>query len=168
LMDYRMPKLNGGTACRHILAKDPNARIVLVSAWSPLDGADQSGALCFLPKPVELDRLSTTLQNIARTLPPPTQENSSDLLTPNSALPSPRSELPTPNSDLPSSISALPSPRSELPAFSDAGPMPVQCQSAPPVGRTDPVASSDVAPRTSPAKAKNSRGNHRRRDNRAR
>ena len=70
LMDYRMPKLNGGTACRHILAKNPAARIVLVSAWSPEDGADQSGAMCFLPKPVELDRLNLTLHNISQTLPP--------------------------------------------------------------------------------------------------
>src|ERR1700730_10918210 len=45
LMDYRMPKFNGGTACRHIIAKDPVARIILLSAWSPLDAADQSGAL---------------------------------------------------------------------------------------------------------------------------
>jgi len=70
LMDYRMPKLNGGTACRHILAKNPEARIILVSAWSPQDGADQSGAMCFLPKPVELDRLNITLHNICQTLPP--------------------------------------------------------------------------------------------------
>ena len=70
LMDYRMPKLNGGTACRHILAKNPAARIVLVSAWSPEDGADQSGAMCFLPKPVELDRLNLTLHNISQTLAP--------------------------------------------------------------------------------------------------
>ena len=31
LMDYRMPKLNGITACRYILAKDPNARVILIS-----------------------------------------------------------------------------------------------------------------------------------------
>src|SRR2546428_7169448 len=70
LMDYRMPKLNGGTACRHILAKDPAAHVILVSAWSPLDGADQSGALCFLPKPVDMARLHTALEMVARRLPP--------------------------------------------------------------------------------------------------
>jgi len=81
LMDYRMPKLNGGTACRHILAKNPEARIILVSAWSPQDGADQSGAMCFLPKPVELDRLNITLHNICQTLPPsaPAQKKIDDL-----------------------------------------------------------------------------------------
>ena len=70
LMDYRMPKLNGGTACRHIIAKDPVARVILLSAWSPLDGADQSGAISFLPKPVDFDRLGAALQNVERTLPP--------------------------------------------------------------------------------------------------
>ena len=70
LMDYRMPKLNGGTACRHILAKDPDARVILVSGWSPSDGADQSGALNFLPKPVDLNRLNATLQSVVLMLPP--------------------------------------------------------------------------------------------------
>jgi two-component system chemotaxis response regulator CheY len=69
LMDYRMPKLNGATACRHILAKDPTARIVLLSAWSPLDGSDESGAMCFLPKPVDLARLNATLLTIAQSIP---------------------------------------------------------------------------------------------------
>jgi two-component system chemotaxis response regulator CheY len=68
LMDYRMPKLNGATACRHILAKDPTARIVLLSAWSPLDGADQSGAMCFLSKPVDLARLNATLLTISQSI----------------------------------------------------------------------------------------------------
>jgi two-component system, chemotaxis family, chemotaxis protein CheY len=70
LMDYRMPKFNGGTACRHIIAKDPVARVILLSAWSPLDVADQSGALSFLPKPIDFERLNTALQNVERTLPP--------------------------------------------------------------------------------------------------
>ena len=71
LMDYRMPKLNGGTACRHIIARDPAARIILVSAWSPLNGADESGAISFLSKPVDLERLSATLQTVAQMLPAP-------------------------------------------------------------------------------------------------
>jgi two-component system chemotaxis response regulator CheY len=71
LLDYRMPKLNGATACRYILARDPTARVVLVSAWSPLDGADDSGAMCFLPKPVDLARLNATLLTISQSLPAP-------------------------------------------------------------------------------------------------
>src|SRR5437763_12463454 len=74
LMDYRMPKLNGGTACRHIVAKDPAARIILVSAWSPLDGADESGAMSFLPKPVDMERLNVALQNVEKTIAPSTPE----------------------------------------------------------------------------------------------
>lgn len=71
LMDYWMPQLNGATACRHIVAKDPAARVVLVSAWSPFDSTDESGALSFLPKPVDLGRLNATLLNVSHTLPIP-------------------------------------------------------------------------------------------------
>jgi two-component system chemotaxis response regulator CheY len=70
LMDHRMPKLNGVTASRHIIAKNPEARVVLLSAWSPLDGADESGAICYLPKPVEMARLNAVLLTISHSLPP--------------------------------------------------------------------------------------------------
>src|ERR1700758_5022271 len=57
LMDYWMSKLNGATACRNILAKNPDARVILVSAWTPLSELDDSGAISVLSKPVDLDRL---------------------------------------------------------------------------------------------------------------
>ncbi len=63
LMDYQMPKLNGATACRNILAKYPNARVILVSG-SPKEIAD-SGALAVLLKPVGLDQLYAALYNAA-------------------------------------------------------------------------------------------------------
>ena len=69
LMDYWMPKLNGATACRNILAKDPAARVILVSGWLPSNEASDSGALLILPKPVGLQRLETTLNTVARTIP---------------------------------------------------------------------------------------------------
>ena len=70
LMDYWMPKLNGATACRNIVAKDPMARVILVSAWSPANGIlGDSGALMLLPKPVDLDNLANALDNVAHTLP---------------------------------------------------------------------------------------------------
>jgi len=69
-MDYWMPKLNGATACRNILAKDPAARVILVSGWSPSDDASHSGALAILAKPVRLERLEQTLDAIAQTLSP--------------------------------------------------------------------------------------------------
>ena len=65
LMDYSMPKLNGVTACRNILAKDPAARIILVSAWSPSEEMVRVGALAILAKPVQLERLEAALKSAA-------------------------------------------------------------------------------------------------------
>jgi two-component system chemotaxis response regulator CheY len=59
LMDYNMPKLNGATACRNIVAKYPDARVVLVSALpKEFEG---SGAIAVLHKPVSLDQLYSAL-----------------------------------------------------------------------------------------------------------
>ena len=71
LMDYWMPKLNGATACRNILSKDPRARIILVSGWAPTDDANGSGAIAILPKPLDLNRLEAALHDVAKTLRPP-------------------------------------------------------------------------------------------------
>ena len=64
LMDYQMPKLNGATACRNIVAKYPDARIILVSG-SPKEIAG-SGAVALLLKPVQLDRLYAALYDAHR------------------------------------------------------------------------------------------------------
>ena len=61
LMDYSMPRLNGATACRNILARDPAARIILVSGWSPSNEVGAAGALTILTKPVRLERLEAAL-----------------------------------------------------------------------------------------------------------
>jgi two-component system, chemotaxis family, chemotaxis protein CheY len=72
LMDYWMPKLNGATACRNIVAKDPTARVILVSGWAPANGiVGDSGALALLPKPVDLNQLAAALDGAAQTLPQP-------------------------------------------------------------------------------------------------
>jgi CheY-like chemotaxis protein len=73
LMDYKMPKLNGATACRNILSKNPDARIILVTAWSYSNEASKSGAIAILAKPVDLEQLNATLQAVAqrRLLPAP-------------------------------------------------------------------------------------------------
>jgi CheY-like chemotaxis protein len=63
LMDYQMPKLNGATACRNIMAKHPKARIILVSG-SPKEIAG-SGALTLLLKPIKLDQLYAALYDAA-------------------------------------------------------------------------------------------------------
>jgi two-component system, chemotaxis family, chemotaxis protein CheY len=65
LMDYWMSKLNGGTACRNILAKDPAARVILVSGWTQLSDLEQSGALRVLAKPVDIEELENALNAAA-------------------------------------------------------------------------------------------------------
>jgi two-component system chemotaxis response regulator CheY len=72
LMDYWMSKLNGATACRNILAKDPMARVILVTASSPTTDLDQSGAVAILSKPVELGQLMDALNASVRP-PAPTE-----------------------------------------------------------------------------------------------
>ena len=69
LMDYWMAKLNGATACRNIVSKDPSARVILVSAWSPTEHPEDSGAIAVLAKPVDLDRLNQVLDQAAQMLP---------------------------------------------------------------------------------------------------
>jgi two-component system chemotaxis response regulator CheY len=69
LMDYWMAKLNGATACRNIVSKDPAARVILVSAWSPGYDLRESGAMAVLSKPVDLDRLQKVLDDAAGMLP---------------------------------------------------------------------------------------------------
>ena len=74
LMDYWMSKLNGGTACRNILAKDPAARVILVSGWSHIHDLEQSGAVSMLSKPVDIYQLNFALNAAAsRTYEPPVQ-----------------------------------------------------------------------------------------------
>jgi two-component system chemotaxis response regulator CheY len=66
LMDYWMNKLNGVTACRNILAKDPAARVILVSGFAPEEEPIDSGAIGVLLKPVTLARLDEVLNTAAR------------------------------------------------------------------------------------------------------
>ena len=69
LMDYRMPKLNGITACRYILAKDPNARVILISGWSAPVAPEASGAMAILSKPVAMPILEAALNSAAQYTP---------------------------------------------------------------------------------------------------
>lgn len=71
LMDYWMPKLNGVTACRNIIAKYPDAHVILVSGWSPMEDAAQAGAITILAKPVRVERLRETLNSIPLAEPQP-------------------------------------------------------------------------------------------------
>ncbi len=67
LMDYQMPKLNGATACRNIVAKYPDARVILVSGL-PRDVAG-SGAIRILMKPVNLDQIYAALYDASQPRP---------------------------------------------------------------------------------------------------
>jgi CheY-like chemotaxis protein len=116
LMDHRMPKLNGATACRNILSKDPAARIILVSAWSPSDDASASGAIGMLPKPVSLEQLNTALNKVAETLPAlsPAEMPFPEFSFQPDPIDYPITDfhpfVPIPNFDLPTPISELPAP----------------------------------------------------------
>ena len=61
LMDYSMPRLNGATACRNILARDPAARIILISGVAQTKEIVDAGAIAILNKPVRLEELYTVL-----------------------------------------------------------------------------------------------------------
>lgn len=67
VMDYLMSGLNGVTACRNIVAKDPAARIVLVSgALGPQDLAiTHCGASAILQKPIRLAELKDAIESVA-------------------------------------------------------------------------------------------------------
>ncbi|MFN2508942.1 MAG: response regulator [Chthoniobacterales bacterium] len=65
LMDYSMPRLNGATACRHILSKDPNARVILVTGGALRKEITAAGAIAVLTKPVQLERLYEALYRAA-------------------------------------------------------------------------------------------------------
>ena len=65
LMDYWMPRLNGATACRNILAKYPHARVILISGSNITNEIIDSGAIAILTKPVELQQLYAALYDAA-------------------------------------------------------------------------------------------------------
>ena len=63
LMDYFMPRLNGATACRHILSRDPLASVILVSGAARSDDLTHAGAVAVLSKPVDLCELERLLNS---------------------------------------------------------------------------------------------------------
>ncbi len=66
VMDYLMSGLNGVTACRNIVAKDPAAHVVLVSgALGVQDLAiTRCGAYAILQKPVRLAELKQVIEAV--------------------------------------------------------------------------------------------------------
>ena len=78
LMDFSMPRLGGATACRMILSRDPDAKIVIITASAPAAEQANTGAVAILSKPVDLDTLNAALHKAAarRTNPPDATETS--------------------------------------------------------------------------------------------
>ena len=73
LMDFHMPQFNGVTACRHILSKQPGARIVVISGDTQqiLDrAAGESGAVGALRKPFSSSELATLLEGLTSAVVP--------------------------------------------------------------------------------------------------
>ena len=63
--DLRMPKLDGLSLIRRILAYDPEARIIAVSGLAQhLDAADAAGAVAGLVKPVRPRDLIATVEEV--------------------------------------------------------------------------------------------------------
>jgi CheY-like chemotaxis protein len=73
LMDYWMPRLNGATACRNILARDPNAKIILVSGAVLTPEITEAGAIAILSKPVSLEPLYGALYAAGTPRPRPAE-----------------------------------------------------------------------------------------------
>jgi two-component system chemotaxis response regulator CheY len=101
LMDYWMPRLNGATACRNILARDPNAKIILVSGAALTPEITESGAIAILSKPVSLEPLYGALYTAGsprreRAKPAPSDEVPPDAELPREASPD---EAPRPEAD---------------------------------------------------------------------
>ncbi len=66
LMDFSMPRLNGATACRMILSRDPEAKIIIVSGAVTAADLVDIGAVAVLSKPVNLDSLYGALHDARR------------------------------------------------------------------------------------------------------
>jgi CheY-like chemotaxis protein len=66
VMDYLMGGLNGLTACRNILSKDPGAKIIIVSgALDPVElSLVRSGACAILQKPITTEELQDVLDTL--------------------------------------------------------------------------------------------------------
>lgn len=68
LSDLFLPGMNGLELLDRILAKDPGANIVLVTAYYSTDSAVQAirrGAHDYLPKPLDIERLRRCVQDLA-------------------------------------------------------------------------------------------------------
>lgn len=69
LMDIVMPKIDGVTALKAILAEDPKARVVMASSVGTqenLKEAIKAGAFDFLQKPISEDQIKVLISKAAK------------------------------------------------------------------------------------------------------
>jgi two-component system chemotaxis response regulator CheY len=67
MLDITMPEQDGVAACREILALDPRARVVMISALGQKDEvleAVRAGAGDFVIKPFEAERVEVTVRSV--------------------------------------------------------------------------------------------------------
>jgi len=67
MLDITMPGCDGVTACQQILAADPDARIVMISALGQKEevlAAVRAGAGDFVIKPFEAERVEETVRSL--------------------------------------------------------------------------------------------------------
>ncbi len=72
LMDITMPTMDGNEALQQILADDPNAEVVMITALGQKDqvlAAIKNGARDFIIKPFDQERVTDTLSRILSRLP---------------------------------------------------------------------------------------------------
>ena len=79
ITDLRMPKLDGLSLNRNILAHNPEAAIIAVSSLPQhLETAEEYGAIATLVKPVEPQDLVEAVEEILGKLPPSTPPGEGD------------------------------------------------------------------------------------------
>ena len=72
ITDLRMPKVDGLSLIRGLLAHDPEAAIIAVSSLAQhLEQAEEYGAIAGLVKPVDSEDVIETIQEILEKLPAP-------------------------------------------------------------------------------------------------
>jgi two-component system chemotaxis response regulator CheY len=69
IMDQRMPRMDGITATRKIIELDPEARVIFLSADDTAEEqARQSGAKLFLSKPISIETLLESIDDVVKQL----------------------------------------------------------------------------------------------------
>lgn len=65
-MDIQMPVMDGLEACKHIVKRDPDAKVVFVTAHALDDfrkKADEAGGIGFVSKPINMKKIEAVLQS---------------------------------------------------------------------------------------------------------